>query len=160
MTNPQPPAPVGGTKTLRLISVTLREANAFVLAHHRHHKAVRGHKFSLGAVAEGIIVAVCIVGRPVARMNDDGETVEITRLASLGTRNACSFLYGAARRAAFALGYKRIITYILDTEPGTTLRAAGFRLIGKRGGGSWSRASRPRVDTHPTQLKLLWESAA
>lgn len=147
-------------KRLRLITVTLRDANSFVATHHRHHKPVRGHKFSLGAVSDDTLVAVCIVGRPVARMNDDGATLEITRLASIGTRNACSFLYGAARRAAFALGYNRLITYILDTEPGTTLRAAGFRLIGKRGGGSWNCPSRPRVDKHPTQLKLLWEAAA
>lgn len=145
---------------LQLVSVSLKEANTFVATHHRHHRPVRGHEFSLGAVQASSVIAVCIVGRPVARLNDDGATLEVTRLASDGTRNACSFLYGAARRATFALGYTRLITYILDTEPGTTLRAAGFRLIGKRGGGSWSRATRPRIDTHPLQQKLLWESVA
>jgi hypothetical protein len=137
--------------------IGLDEANAFVAMHHRHHKPVIGHLFSIGAALEGKIVGVAIVGRPVARMRDDGATAEITRLCTDGTKNACSFLYGAAARAAFALGFKRIGTYILASEPGTSLMAAGWRLIGERGGGSWSRQERPRVDTHPTQTKLLFE---
>lgn len=138
--------------------VDLDEANAFVEQHHRHHRPVVGHKFSIGAALGEKIVGVVIVGRPVARMRDDGITLEVTRLATDGTRNACSFLYGAAARAAFALGYKRIGTYILQSEPGASLRAAGWRLIGEAGGGSWSVPSRPRVDKHPLQKKLLWEA--
>jgi hypothetical protein len=137
--------------------IGLDEANAFVAMHHRHHKPVIGHLFSIGAALEGKIVGVAIIGRPVARMRDDGATAEVTRLCTDGTKNACSFLYGAAARAAFALGFKRIGTYILASEPGTSLMAAGWRLIGERGGGSWSRQERPRVDTHPTQMKLLFE---
>ncbi len=87
-------------------------------------------------------------------------TLEVTRLCTDGTRNACSFLYGAAARAGFALGYRRIGTYILKSEPGTTLLAAGWRLIGERGGNSWSRQSRPRIDTHPTEPKMLFEVTA
>lgn len=143
---------------LTLYPIELAEANAFVNSHHRHHKPIVGHKFSIGAAAGDEIVGVVIVGRPVARMRDDGITLEVTRLATDGTRNACSFLYGAAARAAFALGYKRIGTYILASEPGTTLRAAGWRLIGEAGGGTWARKGRPRVDKHPTQGKLLWEA--
>jgi hypothetical protein len=139
--------------------VDLAEANAFVTEHHRHHKPVVGHKFSIGAAMGETIVGVVIVGRPVARMRDDGMTLEVTRLATDGTRNACSFLYGAAARACFALGYKRIGTYILKDEPGASLRAAGWRLIGEAGGGSWSVPSRPRVDKHPLQTKLLWEAS-
>jgi hypothetical protein len=105
------------------------------------------------------VVGVAIVGRPVARMNQDGATVEVTRLATDGAPNACSFLYGAARKAAFALGYSRLITYILDTEDGVSLRAAGFTLVRHVAGGSWSRPSRARVDKHPTQGKFLWEAA-
>lgn len=137
--------------------IGLDEANSFVAQHHRHHKPVVGHLFSLGCALEGKIVAVAIVGRPVARMRDDGATAEVTRLATDGTRNACSFLYGAAARAAFALGFKRIGTYILKSEPGTSLKAAGWRLIGEVRGRSWSAPSRPRVDKHPTQAKLLFE---
>ncbi len=135
----------------------LAEANAFVTEHHRHHKLVAGHKFSIGAALGDKIVGAVIVGRPVARGRDNGLTLEVTRLATDGTHNACSFLYGAAARAAFALGYKRIGTYILASEPGTTLKAAGWRMIGEVRGRSWDCVSRPRVDKHPTQDKLLWE---
>ena len=142
---------------LTLERIGLDDANAFVAAWHRHHRPVVGHLFSLGASLDGKIVGVAIVGRPVARMRDDGVTAEVTRLCTDGTRNACSFLYGAAARAAFALGFKRIGTYILASEPGTSLTAAGWRLIGKVGGGSWSRVGRPRVDKAPLQGKLLFE---
>lgn len=149
------------------VRIDLAEANAFVAEHHRHHKPVVGHLFSLGAaISDGVvdgersslIVGVAIVGRPVARMRDDGITAEVTRLCTDGTKDACSFLYGASARAAFALGFKRIGTYILASEPGTSLTAAGWRLIGETGGGSWSRSNRPRVDKHPTQSKLLFET--
>ncbi len=142
---------------LALIPLTLAEANAVVSAHHRHHRPVQGHKFSLGATLDGQLVGVVIVGRPVSRMRDDGMTLEVTRLCTTGQKNACSFLYGAAARATFALGYVRLGTYTLPEEGGTSLRATGWKLIGERGGGSWSRADRPRQDKHPTQGKLLWE---
>jgi len=145
---------------LRAVPVDLDEANAFVGKLHRHHKPVIGHKFSIGAVLGDEIVGVAIVSRPVARMRDDGVTLEVTRLCTDGTRNACSFLYGACARAAFALGYQRIGTYILKNEPGISLKASGWRLVGEAGGGSWSRDSRPRVDTHPLQGKLLFEVVA
>ena len=142
---------------LHLTKIELREANEFVAALHRHHKPVVGHKFSLGAIADGKLVGVAIVGRPVARMRDDGDTLEVTRLCTDGTRNACSFLYGASARAAFALGYHRIGTYILASEPGASLTGAGWRLMGERGGGSWSRGHRPRTDKAPIVGKLLFE---
>ena len=143
---------------LRKIPLSLEEANAFVLAHHRHHNPVVGHKFSVGAVLKGVVVGVVIVGRPVARGRDDGMTLEVTRLCTDGTNNACSFLYGAASKAAFALGYVRIGTYTLLEEGGVSLRAAGWRMLGERSGRSWSCSSRPRVDTHPLQSKLFWEN--
>lgn len=144
---------------LRLVPLGLAEANAFVAANHRHHEPVVGHKFSIGAARGQQIVGIAIVGRPVSRHRDDGMTLEVTRLCTDGTRNACSFLYGACARAAFALGYTRIGTYILKSESGASLRGAGWKLIGERGGGSWSVPSRPRVDTHPLQRKLLFECA-
>lgn len=142
---------------MKLCPIDLSEANQFVTELHRHHKPVVGHKFSLGAVKDDKIVAVAIIGRPVARGRDDGLTLEVTRLCSDGTKNACSFLYGAAAKAAFALGYKRIGTYILASENGVSLKAAGWRLIGEVKGRSWSCASRPRIDKHPTQDKFLFE---
>ena len=86
----------------------------------------------------------------------DGFTAEVTRLATTGERNACSMLYGASWRAARAMGYRRLITYTLDTEPGASLRGAGWRCVGQAGGGSWSRKNRPRIDKHPTQCKFRW----
>lgn len=139
------------------IPLSLEEANEFVSQHHRHHKPVVGHKFSIGVVNGNDICGAVIVGRPVARMRDDGLTLEVTRLCTDGTRNACSFLYGAAARAAFALGYKRIGTYIRKDEPGTSLVASGWRMIGETPGRSWSVPSRPRVDKTELIPRLLFE---
>lgn len=148
---------------LRVIPITLKEARCFVDAKHRHHRAPQGGLFALGiAVIDGgvvnAVVGVAIVGRPIARALADDFTAEVTRLCTDGTPNACSMLYGAAWRAARALGYSRLVTYTLASESGTSLRAAGWFLVGAAGGGPWSRASRPRVDTHPTQEKLRWEA--
>lgn len=145
--------------TLDAVPIALAEANAFVTAHHRHHKPVVGHKFSIGASIGDLIVGVCIIGRPVSRHRDDGLTLEVTRLCTDGTRNACSFLYGRAAKAAFALGYRRIGTYTTPAEGGASLRAAGWRLLAETPGKSWSVQSRPRVDTHPLGQKHLWEAA-
>ena len=144
------------TGRLALLPITLADANAFVQQHHRHHPPVVGHKFSLAAAKGGQVVGVAIIGRPVSRVRDDGLTLEVTRLCTDGSRNACSFLYGAAARAAFALGYRRIGTYTLPSEGGASLRAAGWQLAG----GSWSRPARHRDDCHPIQVKLLWERYA
>jgi hypothetical protein len=142
---------------LRLAPCDFETAAAFVRVHHRHHTPPVGHKFSLAAMLGEETVGVAIVGRPVARRRDDGRTLEVTRLCTTGHKNACSFLYGAAAKAAFALGYSRIGTYVLKSEPGTTLKAAGWKLIGETPGRSWSVPSRPREDKHPTEPKLLFE---
>lgn len=142
---------------LLIVPIEFNEAVAFIRAHHRHHRPPQGHKFSIACSDGERIVGVATVGRPVARMLQDGWTLEVTRLATDGTKNACSILYGAAWRVTRELGYRRLITYILDTESGTSLRASGWREIGKRGGGSWNVPSRPRVDKHPTQQKIMFE---
>jgi hypothetical protein len=142
---------------LRLIPISFAEASEFVARVHRHHKAPIGHKFSVAAAIEDCVVGVAIVGRPVARGLQDGYTLEVLRVATDGSHNACSFLYGAAWRAARALGYSRLITYILQREPGTSLRAAGWRLVGEVTGRSWACQSRPRVDLYPKQDKLRFE---
>jgi hypothetical protein len=93
-------------------------------------------------------------------MLQDGYTAEVLRLCSDGTKNTCSMLYAAAWRAVRAMGYRKLVTYILISESGTSLRAAGWKCIGEAGGGSWNRTSRPRVDTHPLQKKIRFEVAA
>lgn len=144
---------------LRIIPCTLREANAYVKRHHRHHQPVAGCKFCLAVIDDhGQIRGVAIVGRPVARHLDDGFTAEVTRVATDGCPNACSALYGAAWRAAKALGHRRLGTYVLDSEPGTSLKAAGWRVVGEVRGRSWDCPTRPRVDLHPLQHKIRWEA--
>jgi hypothetical protein len=142
---------------LEIIPMNLDEANAFVREHHRHHQPVPGAKFCIGVALDGAVVGVAIVGRPVARMIDDGWTLEVNRTCTDGTKNANSALYGACRRAAFALGYRRLLTYTLPEEGGSSLRAAGWKCLGEAGGGSWSCPSRPRVDKHPMQAKIRWQ---
>lgn len=140
-----------------LVPVSLKDANAFVAEHHRHHKPVVGHKFSIGCMRAGRLVGVAIVGRPVSRYLDDGLTLEVNRLCTTGEKNACSMLYSAAARAAKAIGYRKIITYTLDTEPGTSLRAAGWSCAGPAGGKRWTGTRKPAADLCPAQMKLRYE---
>lgn len=156
--------------TLRLVPCTVKAASLFVGQHHRHHAPPRGGLFAVAVdrpadiLTAGVaspIVGVAIIGRPVARRLQDGLTAEVTRLCVLegaAGRMACSMLYAAAWRAARALGYRRLVTYILAEEAGTSLRAAGWHCVGEAGGGSWSRPSRTREDKHPTQTKMRWEA--
>lgn len=145
---------------MRVVPMTLAEANAFVETHHRHHGRVQGHKFSIGLAEGDRIAGVAIVGRPVARHLDDGMTLEVTRCCTDGVRNGCSMLYGSAWRAVKALGYRRLITYVLADESGGSLRASGWRMIGVRGGGNWNCPSRPRVESKNQGQKMLWEAGA
>lgn len=147
------------SENLRVVPISLRVANEFVSALHRHHKATPGHKFSIGVSDGEKLRGVTIVGRPVARHEDNGFTVEVNRVCTDGAANACSMLYGAARRAAKAMGYRRIITYTLPSEGGASLKASGWRLVGPAGGGTWHRKNRARVDKHPTETKWKWEAA-
>lgn len=142
---------------IEVVPVGFRDANAFVKAHHRHHRPVKGHKFSIAIAAGEIIRGVAIIGRPVSRNQDDGWTLEINRCCTDGVKNGCSMLYGAAWRAARAMGYRRLITYTLPEEGGASLRAAGYRLVGVAGGGNWNCKSRPRLDSDITGKKWLWD---
>ena len=149
------------TGRLHIAPVSFREATAYVKEHHRHHAPPRGHKFSVGVRDDaGELRGVAMIGRPVARALDDGLTLEVNRVATDGAKNACSALYGAAWRAARALGYRRLVTYTLATEPGTSLHASGWKLIGEVKGRSWSCPSRPREDRGTTQDKKRWEVSA
>lgn len=142
---------------LEIVPITLKEANVFVERYHRHHGSVVGHKFSIGCTDGKSIVGVAIVGRPVSRYMDDGLTLEVNRLCTDGTRNACSMLYAAAWRAARAMGYKKLITYILVSENGASLKAAGWKCIGQAGGLRWTGKRKPNVDLYPAQMKLRFE---
>jgi|SRR3990167_3998296 len=146
--------------SITLVPISLNQANEFVRKLHRHHRPVVGHKFSIGvATGPTTLVGVCIVGRPIARHFDDGETLEVLRTATDGTKNANSMLYGAAQRATFALGYRRLITYTRTDESGASLKASNWRCIARRPARSWKLASRmrPRQETTEPFERFLWE---
>lgn len=143
---------------MELQPTSIREAKQFIDEHHRHHSSPQGAKFAVAVSEDGEIIGVATVGRPVARMFDNGWTAEVTRVCvKNGFKNACSMLYGASWRAARAMGYKRLITYILRSETGTSLKASGYKEVGLAGGGTWGRDSRPRIDKHPITQKRLFE---
>ncbi len=146
--------------SLELVPVTFRQACLFVAEHHRHNKPPRGHKFSIGIADDGVLVGVAMVGRPVARHYDDGFTLEVNRTCTTGEPNANSMLYGAAWRAAKALGYRRLITYTQHDESGASLRGAGWQVIGQRQPRlGWSCASRPRSTDTGGVARTLWEAS-
>ena len=142
---------------LEIQPITYREAIAFIAKHHRHHAPPQGYKFGIAVNDGEKVVGVVTVGRPVARHLDNGWTAEVTRCCTDGTKNAPSILYGAAWRAARAMGYKRLITYTLIEEPGTSLFAAGWKVIGQTTGGNRNTPSRLRIDSEHQGQKLLWE---
>ena len=142
---------------IKIIPITLRQANEYVIQHHRHHSRVQGCKFCIGVVDENNdLRGVAIVGRPVSYHLDNGLTAEVTRCCTDGIRNGCSFLYAACCRIAKGMGYERIITYILAVELGTSLRASNWTKGGLCGGGSWDTPSRPRPNSVDLGKKTIY----
>jgi hypothetical protein len=144
---------------LAVVPCSIGDAIEFIRQNHRTHRPPKSGYFACAVAAGDQICGVAIVGRPVARALQDGFTADVTRTATDGTKNACSKLYAACWRAARALGYRRMGTYILASEPGTSLRAAGWRELYRVTGRSWNCPSRPRVDRQPMQDKIRWEVA-
>ena len=146
--------------------ITLREACAFIAAHHRHNKPPVGHKFSISARDGERLVGVATAGRPIARHFDDGLTLEVNRTCTDGTRNVNSLLYGAIWRAAKAMGYRRCITYTQADESGASLRAAGWvrvKELPPRAG--WAESSQKLRDKRDPVgnggvARVLWEIRA
>lgn len=137
--------------------IELKDANSFVNALHRHHPPVYRDKFRIACITgDGRLCGVIQAARPVSRILDDGETIEIVRCCTDGTRNACSFLYSRMARISKEMGYKKIITYILDSESGTSLKAAGWHMEAKIKGHAWDCKSRPRNTKAPTCDKQRW----
>lgn len=146
------------TTRLELVPIIWRDANVFVRDYHRHSGETQGSKFQVAVRDQfGKMRGVGIAGRPVAKALQDGFTFEITRNCTDGAPNACSLIYGALTRAAKALGYRRGVTYTLASEPGTSLRAAGWRRVAVVRAEKWGRAGRPRADSHPIVERTRWE---
>lgn len=152
--------------TLKIVPLTLAEANKLVRQLHRHHKPVVGHRFSIGVECDDKLVGAAIVGRPVARLTAP-TVAEVTRCVTDGTPNACSFLYSAAARVAREMGFDSIQTFTLESESGVSLRAAGWERVGTSPGGQWKQTSlkQMRLDTstgganrddQPTEPKQKW----
>lgn len=155
---PNQPLPPKVSSGLFAVPLDLAEANALVADWHRHHPVDQGHKWSIGVMdSDGVIHGAAIVGRTRARGYAVRDVLEVTRLVTDGTKNACSFLYASAARAAAAQGYRRIQTYILDEESGASLRAAGWTYEGRVIGREWKHSDgKPRANAHPTTDKGRW----
>lgn len=136
---------------LKVVPMELKDANEFVDRLHRHHKHVQGHRFSIGCIDEtNVVRGVAIVGRPVARKVNQRQVLEVTRLCTDGTQNACSFLYSAAARIGKAMGYQKIQTYILENETGSSLLASGWSFESITEGHPWCHTDgKPRANDHP-----------
>jgi hypothetical protein len=153
---------------LHICPIELKEANKFIVALHRHHKEVQGHKFSIGCIHGKELVGVAVCGRPISRHLDTGLILEVTRVCTDGTKNACSKLYAACARIARAMGYDKIQTYILESETGASLKASGWECEQRGvGGKAWNSSGRMiRTDTtinlfdeqkkYPNEMKQRW----
>lgn len=144
--------------SLKIVPLELKEANNLINLLHRHHKPVQGHRFSIGVEKDNKLVGACCVGRPVARKTNAKEVLEVTRLVTDGTKNACSILYAAAARVGKELGYKKIQSFILDSENGTSLVASGWKLENAScGGGQWKHSDgKERRSDQPICKKQKW----
>lgn len=141
---------------LTIKPIHLKSACEFIKQYHRHNIPPVGGKFAIACYDNARLCGVAICGRPVARRLDDGETLEIYRCCTDGTHNACSKLYGACCRIARDMGYLRIITYTLISEPGTSLRAANFDCDGEAGGLEWTGERRRTYYIAPKEFKIRW----
>lgn len=141
---------------LSIRPIDYASAKAFVGEHHRHNKPPAGHKYSIACYDGDRLCGVCMVGRPVSRFLDDGLTLEINRCCTDGTKNACTILYGAATRAAKALGYKRIFTYTRQSEPGTSLKASNWTCLGEAGGTHWTGQRYEQTEITLDEMKVKW----
>lgn len=141
---------------MQIIPLTLKTANEYVNKYHRHHNGTVGCKFSIGVINDnGKLIGCAICGRPVSRFYDNGLTLEINRVCTDGTHNACSKLYGACCRIAKNMGYKKIITYTLQSESGASLRASNFICEGQAGGTHWTGV-RNKGQQIPSEMKKRW----
>lgn len=151
---------------MKIVPIFQRQAFDFITKVHRHHKKPVGSIFQIGLVVtsqndtfetKSKLIGVAVVGRPVARRSQNGFTCEVTRMCTDGSKNACSKLYSTSARIAKEMGYTKIITYILESETGVSLRASGWKFVRPTPGKSWSVPSRERTDKHPLGVKHLYE---
>lgn len=129
--------------SLEIRPITFKTTSEYIEKYHRHNGKTVGCKFVIGCFDGDKMVGVAVCGRPISRHYDDGRTLEINRVCTDGTLNACSKLYGASCRIAKDMGYKKVITYTLVTEDGASLKASNFKCEGKAGGIEWTGERNP-----------------
>lgn len=138
-----------------IVPITFKIASEFINKYHRHHTATVGCKFCIGLINNNKLIGVAVCGRPVSRYYDNGFTCEVNRVCTDGTKNACSMLYGACCRIAKQMGYRKIITYILESENGASLKASNFVCEGEAGGEKWT-GERDKQQNIPHEMKTRW----
>lgn len=136
--------------------ITYKTAKEFINTNHRHHNASIGCKFCIGLFEDDVMIGCAMCGRPVSRYLDNGLTLEINRLCTNGRKNACSMLYGACCRIAKEMGYEKVITYILQSENGSSLKASNFKCEGLAGGVNWTGKRNKQNSKTPSELKTRW----
>jgi hypothetical protein len=150
--------------TFAIVPLTLKQANDFVTEHHRHNKKCQGHRFSIGCIRDNELVGVAICGRPLSRRLDSQFVLEVLRVCikDPAPKNACSYLYGRAWRIWQAMGGKKIITYTLASESGSSMKAVGWDKVSEtkpltKNQKGWQ--TRDNRITQPVnyQLKFRWE---
>lgn len=150
---------------LHTVPISLRQAQQFIKVHHRHNRPPRGCKVCVGIQSDLHItlIGVLVIGRPIARAYQDGVTAEVTRTCVIDCKNANSFCYGVARKIVRLLGYRRLITYTREGESGTSLKAAGFKMIATRPPRqNWANSSVKlrglrNADEEENVTRYLWE---
>lgn len=140
---------------MKIIPITLKTASDYINRFHRHHKATVGCKFAVAVTIDDKICGIAVCGRPVSRHLDNGYNLEILRVCTDGTPNACSMLYGACCRIAKQMGYTDVYTYTLASENGASLKASNFECEGMAGGTHWT-GKRDRGQDIPNEMKIRW----
>lgn len=142
---------------MKIIPMHLKQAQEFISKYHRHNIPPVGGKFAIGCISDGNLCGTAICGRPISRMLDNGNVLEIYRCCTNGTRNACSMLYGACLRIARNMGYKEVITYTLVSENGASLKASNFIYDGLSGGLEWTGERKRKYYVSPKERKIRWK---
>lgn len=146
--------------SFKVIPISIKDANAFVIRHHRHNSKVRAAKYCIAALKNNTIVGVLVASIPNSRLLNDRLTIEFVRVCTDGTKNAISFLVSKGRRIAQSMGYQKIITYTLQEEYGASMKASGFIIEYKQKRiNNWNNAHGRQRETlllFENKLKCRW----
>ena len=122
-------------KCINIKPVSIKNANEFIKTYHRHHRPTSRNsgRWALAAYDnENELIGVAIASNPVSATYMDGITLEVTRLCvkENAQKGTASFLLSKCCRIRKEMGGSRIITYTLESESGSSLKGAGWNLVG------------------------------